>query len=100
MGSVAQFRVLGASILLSICTNLLNHRLTSMLRPVLLPTQLQDLLQSTQTIKELPPALQELVRRAYAEGFREQLIAMTVFSAAAIPATLMMTEKRPRTQYD
>ena len=98
MGSVAQFRVLGASVILAICTNVLNNRVTSELAPSLSQTQLAELLQSAESIKSLPPPLQQLVREVYAKGFREQLQVMTAFSAAAILATLMMSEKRPRRQ--
>ena len=96
MGSVVEFRVLGASVLLSVCTNVLNSRVTTELASQLSPSQLTELLRSAQTIQKLPNTLQQTVRHVYAQGFREQVQVMTAFSAAAILATLMMSERKPR----
>ena len=96
MGSLAQFRTLGASILLSICTNLLTDRVNDDLAPDLQPAELRQLHDAAQTIEKFPPRVQVLARRVYAQVFRDQLYVMLAFSAMALLVTLLMVERKPR----
>jgi hypothetical protein len=96
MGSSGQFRYLGGSIGIAICTNILNKHVSATLSTLLSPTQLRALLQSTQILNEFPPSLQDAIRRAYAEGYNTQFRAMAGFGGAALLATLLLCEKSPR----
>jgi len=96
MGAVGQFRMLGSSIAIAICTNVLNNQVIADLSTVLSRSQLEQLLQSAQTIATIPPASRETVKHVYAEGYNRQMQVMTAFSGAAVLATLMLWEKRPR----
>ena len=98
MGAISQFRALGGSIGLSICTNLLNSRVSTMLSPMLSANQLLALRSSTDNIGDIPDGLQDLVREAYASGYRLQWQAMIAFAAGAFLATFMIIEKKPRWQ--
>lgn len=72
MGRIGQFRYLGRSIGIAICTNILNKHMSTRLSTILSPAQLGTLLQSTEVLSRLPPDLQDAARQAYAEGFNTQ----------------------------
>jgi len=95
VGALTQARVLGGSIGLAVCTNILNEKVKSA-SSSLSSQELSGLLRSTQTIKTLPPDLQESVRQTFGMGCNEQMQALTAFGGAAVLATLMMWEKQPR----
>ena len=95
IGALSQARVLGGSIGLAICTNILNNRVKAKSH-FLSAQQLQELLQSAQTIKTLPLPAQKAVRETFAEGYNEEFQVLIAFAGAAILATLMMWEKKPR----
>ena len=95
IGALTQARILGGSIGLAICTNILIKKVRAKLH-FLSPQQLQELLQSAQTIKTLPLPAQKTVRQIFAEGYNEEFQVLIAFSGAAILATLMMWEKKPR----
>lgn len=95
VGALTQARILGGSIGLAVCTNILNTRVKSASNS-LSPQQLSGLLQSAHTISTLPPNLQETVRQIFGKGYNEQMQALTAFGGAAVLATLMMWEKQPR----
>ena len=98
MGAVGQFRMLGGSIAVAICTNVLNNLVNSNLQAVLSSDQLARLLDSAQTLGTLTPSLQDTVRDVYTEGYSKQLKILTAFSGGAILATLMMWERPLRKQ--
>jgi len=98
MGAIGQFRVLGGSISLSVCTNILNNHLSVALSPILSAKQLSALLSSAAAIVDIPSSLQDRVREAYADGYQKQMQAITAFSAAAILVTFLMFERKPRWQ--
>ena len=95
MGALAQFRVLGGSVGLAVCTNVLNDKIKSA-SIFLSPQQLNGLLESAQAIETLPPSFQEALRRIYAAGYNEEMQVLTGFSGAAVVATLIMWERKPR----
>ncbi|KAL8746695.1 MAG: hypothetical protein Q9190_001319 [Brigantiaea leucoxantha] len=95
VGAITQSRILGGSLGLAVCTNVLNSKVKSA-SSSLTSQQLNDLIQSAQTIKNLAPNVQELVRRKFGEGYNEQMQVLTAFGGAAVLATLMMWEKQPR----
>lgn len=94
MGALAQFRILGGSVGLAVCTNVLNTKIKS--ASFLSPQQLNGILESAQAIKTLPPSSQEALRSIYAAGFNEEMQLLTGFSGAAVVATLLMWERKPR----
>ena len=94
MGALAQFRVLGGSVGLAVCTNVLNNKIKT--ASFLTPDQLDSVLESAQAIKTLPPNVQEPLRRLYAVGYNEEMQVLTSFGGAAILATLLMWEWKPR----
>ena len=95
MGAIAQFRVLGGSLGLAVCTNVLNKRVKDGVS-MLSEEQLSGLLESAQTIKALSPTLQAYVRQLYAKGYNEEMQVLTVFAGAALLSTLLMWEKSLR----
>ena len=95
MGALSQSRILGGCLGLAVCINVLNNKIKSGSLP-LTSQQLSDLLKSAQTIKALPLDLQELVRQAFARGYNEEMQILLAFSGAAMLATLLMVERKPR----
>ena len=71
----------------------LNRYVKSHLSTVLPPEQINKLLKSTQAFKTLAPNVAETVRLVFANGFNLQMKIMIGFSAAQIPATLLMWQK-------
>ncbi|KAL8959883.1 MAG: hypothetical protein Q9193_003324 [Seirophora villosa] len=74
MGAVAQARTLGGSLGISICTNLLNNHIKDALQQVLSAQQIGDLLGSARSIASFPEHVRPVVRRIYAEGYRDQAV--------------------------
>lgn len=95
IGALTQARILGGSIGLAVCTNILNEKVKAG-SDFLSPQQLDALLQSAQAIKALPPNVQVVVRETFGRGYNEEMQALTAFGGAALLATLMMWERRPR----
>ena len=95
IGALTQARNLGGSIGLAVCTNVLNDNVKSE-SSFLSPQQLHDLLQSSETIKTLPPYLQEGVKQTYGTGYDKEIQALTAFGGAAVLATLLMWETKLR----
>jgi hypothetical protein len=73
MGISNEFRVLGGSIGLAICANILNNNLTNRLQDLLSPDQMKALLASAQALALIPPELRELVRATFMVSFIEQV---------------------------
>lgn len=61
------------------------------------PEELQAISNSLYAIKSLSGEQQLAVRVAFAEGFNQQNIVLTAFSAAALISCLLLWEKQPRT---
>ena len=94
MGALAQFRILGGSIGLAVCTNVLNTKIKS--APFLSPQQLNSILESAQAVGKLPPSIQDTLRDTYAAGSNEEMQVLTAFSGATVLATLLMWEGKLR----
>ncbi|KAF2177889.1 major facilitator superfamily transporter [Zopfia rhizophila CBS 207.26] len=84
MGASNQFRVLGGSIGVSICANILNNRITDRLAGILLSSQIKALLGSAQTVALLPPVVREEVREVFATSFTQQMQAILGLSGAGL----------------
>ena len=96
VGALAQARILGGSIGLTIGTNILNENVTLGTTEFLSLQQLSDLLQSAQTIQTLPLELQIIVKQVFGKGYDEEMQVLAAFGGAALLATLMMWERKPR----
>jgi MFS family permease len=94
-GAVAQARVLGGCIGLSICTVTLNAHINRYLGEELDKEQLDNLLRSPLSGLRLPPDLRELIRHVYANAFREELKVMTGVCAAMVVFSLLALERSP-----
>ncbi|KAF2865599.1 major facilitator superfamily transporter [Massariosphaeria phaeospora] len=99
MGISNQFRVLGGSLGVAICANILNNHLTDRLEGIVDPMHLKALLASAQTLALIPPELRGIVREAFAASFVQQMQIILGLSAAGLLVTLLMVEKRPRFQH-
>ena len=95
IGALTQARILGRSIGLAVCTNILNNKVKTASN-FLSSEQLNGLLESAQTIGLLPPELQKMVREVYGRGYNQEMQALTAFGGAAVLATLMMWETKLR----
>lgn len=95
IGALAQMRLIGGSIGIAVCTNILNNKVRSA-SAVLSQQQVRDLLQNAQTLDSLPPTQQRIVRELFARGYNEEMHVLIAFSGAAVLATLMMSERKPR----
>ena len=71
MSAVGQFRMLGGSVAIAVCANVLYNMVEPQLRTALLPTQLANLLQSVQTLEYLPLSSQDIVRHAYMGAYQK-----------------------------
>lgn len=89
-----QFRTMGGVIGLAITITVMNSYLKSNLIDFLSPTEIATLLQTTQASAALPPALREVVTGVFASGYNLQIRIMIGFSAAQIPTTMLMWQKK------
>lgn len=60
------------------------------------PKQLQEILQSLSSIENLDPSQKEAVRNGFAGGYNKQMQLLTGFSAAALLASFLLWERKPR----
>ena len=95
MGALSQARVLGGSVSLAICTNILNNKVKAG-SGILSPQQLDGLLHSAQTIKTLPPNVQQEIKKYFGRGYNEEMQTLIAFGGAAVLASLLMWERQPR----
>jgi len=96
MGSVTQVRVLGGTIGLAICSTLLNNQIKAETARFLTPSQVAALLQSFQSINQLPPDTQNEVRNVYGAAYSQQMRVMLYFSIVALLSLILLAERRPR----
>ncbi|XP_044721573.1 major facilitator superfamily domain-containing protein [Hirsutella rhossiliensis] len=95
-GAVAQARVLGGCIGLSICTVLFNVHVNRQLGHDLTGEQLDMLHRSPLMGLQLPPRLQELVKAVYVGAFGQQIQVMGLACAAMVVVSLFTLERHPR----
>jgi len=96
MGSVTQVRVLGGTIGLAICSTLLNNQIKAETARFLTPSQVAALLQSFQSINQLPQNIQNEVRNVYGAAYGQQMRVMLYFSIVALLSLVLLAERRPR----
>ncbi|KAH8896854.1 drug resistance transporter [Thozetella sp. PMI_491] len=91
--SVVQSRYLGSAVVIAIITAVGNTWLRDELMGVLTPSQIQKLFQSVETIDELPPSLQTVVRGDFVLSFNLQTRIVLGFAVAAVFTCLLMWQK-------
>ncbi|KAL8628149.1 hypothetical protein Q9189_006158 [Teloschistes chrysophthalmus] len=96
MGAIAQARTLGGSVGISIATNLLNNHLRDGLHQVLAEGEVSALLASARAVGEVGVGEREVVRRVFAEGYREQAVLLSGFAGVGMVVLGMMWERRAR----
>ncbi|KAJ3467284.1 hypothetical protein MRS44_004848 [Fusarium solani] len=94
-GAVAQARVLGGCIGLSVCTVIFNSHVNRYLQEHLTSTQLDNLHRSPLASLHLPMGLQDLVKQVYAGAFAEEIKIMMLVCAVMVVISLFTLERRP-----
>lgn len=94
-GAVAQARVLGGCIGLSICTVLFNVHVNRNLGNSLTNKQLKLLHRSPLSGLQLPPQLREIVKKVYVGAFGEQVQVMGLACAVMVLVSLFTLERHP-----
>ncbi|ORX93616.1 major facilitator superfamily domain-containing protein [Clohesyomyces aquaticus] len=92
--SVAQFRILGSLIGISIATSISTPYLRTHLEEVLSPKMLLSVLEKTENLFLLPRETQNTVKSIFGESFNIQIKLAIGFSAAQFFATAMMWTNR------
>jgi hypothetical protein len=95
-GAIAQVRVLGGIVGLSIATTLFNRRSRASLSDTLVPSQLEALYKSPLAVISFPPDQQVFVKGVYADVFSLQMRVLMFVCAVAVLVSLFSWERRPR----
>ncbi|KAI9840329.1 MAG: hypothetical protein M1838_004124 [Thelocarpon superellum] len=96
MGASSYLRLLGGNIGVGICTAILNRTLRRQLADFLAPAEVASLLQSSAIPAGLSDRKIDMIKTAYAIGFRSQLRVMLGISVGAFLVTLWTWERNPR----
>ncbi|KAL4864237.1 hypothetical protein BDV12DRAFT_205829 [Aspergillus spectabilis] len=92
MGTITQLRILGGALGVSICTNILNSILDKSGDQV--PAGVMERIrQDISVIQTLPVSEQALVRAAFADGYRRQLLMVLGFSGVQVLALVLLWER-------
>ncbi|EJP61309.1 major facilitator superfamily transporter [Beauveria bassiana ARSEF 2860] len=94
-GAVAQARVLGGCVGISVCTVVFNAHVNGSLRSQLSPEQLAQIHRSPISGLQFPTDKQEYVRSAYSGAFTEETRVMIVNCAVMVAASLFTLERHP-----
>lgn len=94
-GAVAQARVLGGCIGLSICTVIFNAHVNRDLEGHLTPAQLQSLHRSPLSGLQLPDDLRDLVKTVYGRAFSEEIKVMAIVCAVMVVVSFLTLERHP-----
>ena len=93
-GIVAQFRMLGGLIALSIVTCVSTPVIRHKLSHILSALQVETLLDQTEVLGLLPEAKQEIVRRIFGQGYNLQMRILIGFAVAQFPAVALMWRRK------
>ncbi|PFH61700.1 hypothetical protein XA68_16500 [Ophiocordyceps unilateralis] len=94
-GAVAQARVLGGCVGLSVCTVLFNLHINRHLNNSLTAAQLDMLHRSPMVGLQLPEGLQKLVKAVYVGAFGQQIQVMGLVCAVMVVVSLFSLERYP-----
>ena len=92
--AIVQFRLLGGVGGLAIVTAVLNGYVRSHLSQILPPATVQSLLQTTKAFENLPEPVARMVKSTFAAAYNLQLRIVIGFSAAQIPAALLLWKRK------
>ncbi|KAI4166361.1 MAG: hypothetical protein LQ342_000251 [Letrouitia transgressa] len=95
MGATVQFRMMGGAIGLAVVTSVFNSYTQSRLSKILLPDQLDAVLDTSHAIAALDPTLRSAVRTIFAEAYRLQFRILIGTAAAQYLATALMWQRKP-----
>ncbi|KAJ5088461.1 MFS general substrate transporter [Penicillium angulare] len=95
MGAITQFRIMGASIGLAICTAIQHSYLRSHLGQFLSGDVVNALLESTSAINKLSTDNQQAVRQTYAASYNLQMQVLAGLAGAQLLTSLLMWQKNP-----
>lgn len=90
-----QFRMMGGAIGLAVVTSVFNSYTQSRLSKILLPDQLDAVLDTSHAIAALDPTLRSAVRTIFAEAYRLQFRILIGTAAAQYLATALMWQRKP-----
>ncbi|RAH48304.1 MFS general substrate transporter [Aspergillus brunneoviolaceus CBS 621.78] len=93
MGAIAQFRVMGGCIGISILTAVANGYLQSHLKHSLEAAQMQSILNSAEVLSALPQAEQSLVRGTFSASYNLQMKTLAGLAGGQALASLLMLQK-------
>jgi hypothetical protein len=96
-GLMSQGRLLGGNLGLAIATIVLNQQLVSDLSGVVPPDEIDNLRHSLLAISSLTAQQAEVVRQAFADSFKTQLVINMGFTAAALVLAMCTWERHPTT---
>lgn len=96
MGGIAQSRLLGGAIGVSVATNLLNDTIQSSLSNALPADTVQALFENVSSLSSLSLDNQALVQSSFLSGYQKQFAMMLGFAAAEVLALALMWEWPPR----
>jgi MFS family permease len=94
-GAIAQARVLGGCIGLSVCTVTFNTHVNKYLVAHLTRKELEDLHRSPLSGLQLPGDLRDLVKDIYSGAFSEEIKIMTIVCAVMVLISLFTLERHP-----
>jgi hypothetical protein len=84
---------MGAAVGVSIVTCVLNSHVRSALSPLMSSEQLHAVMENPRSAAQLPAAIAEATRLAFAEGYNLQMRVLMGFAIAQLPAALLMWQK-------
>jgi hypothetical protein len=85
---------MGGAIGLAIVTTVMNQYIQTHLSGILTLEQLHELLRSTRGFEDLPPGAIEVVKKVFAGAFNLQMRILIGTSAAQIPLSLLLWQKK------
>lgn len=94
-GAVAQARVLGGCIGLSVCTVIFNSHVNEYLDEHLTAKQLESLHRSPLSALQLPLSLQDLIKNVYGGAFTMEIKVMVIVCAVMVFVSLFTLERHP-----
>lgn len=97
MGTANQFRSIGAAFGLAITTSVFNGYISRELEDLGIPYNGNSF--SPDQLASLPASLQHNIKFILSEGYNRQMLVLTAFSAAQIPAAMLLW-RRPHIQVE
>ena len=94
MSATIQFRTMGGAIGLAVVTTAMNTYIKSHLAERLSSAQIDALLQTTKAFATLTPETADIAKTVFAQGYNLQMRIMIGFSAAQLPVTFLMWQRK------